>query len=156
MLTFNAFIAWLNWWWTWWVWRKLVSARGSYCKEKVDGEARLLLFACFSFCKYISRLASWIASYIFASLIICLIRFSMAGSEFNSKSSDTLLSSSSNDCAGEGGATSFERFRPHPVKALQNGLFAFVSIWLLLNCLYDRGSWMKKVHELTSITEQNV
>lgn len=107
-----------------------------YCREYVEGAARFMLFVCFIFCKYISRLASWIASYILASLMICLIRFSIAGSEFSSRSSDTLLSSSSKgSCGGGGWATSFDLFLPQPVKALQKGRLAFVSIWLSLNCL---------------------
>jgi hypothetical protein len=57
----------------------------------------------------------------------------MAGSLFNSKSSETLLSSSSNaGTIGAGGAISFERFRPHPVNALQKGRLALVSIWFVL------------------------
>jgi hypothetical protein len=46
----------------------------------------------------------------------------MAGSLFNSRSSETVLSSSSNAVAGGGGATSFDRFRPQPYEMKQKFL----------------------------------
>ena len=107
--------------------------------EYADGSR----FECLSFCKYISRLASWNASNIFASLIICLTRFSIAGSELSSKTSEILSLSSNVDWIGIGGATSLDLFRPQPVKALQNGRLAlFVSTWFELYWLLKfLGSW---------------
>ena len=139
---------------TWWILRRREAAWETYCMEYADGGCRRLL-ACFSFWRYISRFASWIASYILASLIICLMRFSIAGSEFNSKSSETLVSSSSKVWGGGGATISFDLFLPQPVKALQNGRFALVSIWLPLNCArgsFRKISWESVVWEWNRIT----